>query len=134
MESISLFQILDIVIDISHFALVLFILFGWLYPSIRYAHLIVATITGISWLLYTQVNGIGNCILTDLHYQILGKLGKTNLPDTYAQYTFTRLTGLKIQNDVAMIITRSLWLLSFITSAVLCFRQYRYNKTIGVRK
>jgi hypothetical protein len=108
--------------DIFHIALMLFIAFGWLAPHLRKIHLIVVLITGSSWLIFSNGNGIVNCILTDWHYEVLRKLGETNLPETYAQYVFQRLTGLTIQKYTAMSVTRSGWLFSLILSSVMAYR------------
>jgi len=111
-------------LDISHIVLMLFIAFGWLVPHLRKTHLIVVLLTGSSWLIFSNGNGIANCILTDWHYQFLRKLGETKLPETYAQYVLQRLTGLTIQKNIAMSVTRSGWLISLILSIVLAYREH----------
>lgn len=126
--SINFLRTLDIFIDLFHISLMLFILLGWLIPSLRKVHFVVAIITGLSWLLYSPTGGIGNCILTDLHFIILKKMGETDLPDTYTQYTVTRLTGFTIQKKATILITRSLWLISIIISSILFYRQSSLQK------
>ena len=124
MSSISFLNFLDLFLDFTHISLVLFILFGWLYPRLREVHLAVLLLTGFSWLIFSKGNTFGHCILTDWHWQILGKLGETNLPEMYTQYLFERITGMPVQKATALTITRSSWLLSLVLSSVLVFRKY----------
>ena len=124
MASINFLYFLDNFLDFTHIFLVLFILFGWIYPRFQKVHLVVLLLTGFSWLIFTKGNTFGHCILTDWHWHILTKLGETNLPETYTQYIFERMTGIPVQKDTALTITRSSWLLSLILSAVLVFRKY----------
>jgi len=123
---------MDIFLDFTHIFLVLFILFGWLYPRFREVHLVVLLLTGFSWLLFSKGNSFGNCILTDWHWHILRQLGKINLPETYSQYIFERMTGMYVQKTTALTITRSFWLLSLILSSVLVFRKYFCGRRLEV--
>lgn len=123
-NSIGFLKFVDLVLDISHIVLMLFIAFGWLMPRLRLLHLTVVLATGSSWLIFAHANGLANCILTDWHYQILRRLGETNLPETYAQYVLQRLTGLTIQKNIAMSVTRSGWLISLILSSVIAYRKH----------
>jgi len=123
MASISVLYFLDYLLDFAHIFLVLFILSGWIYPHFRKVHLVVLLLTGLSWLIFSKGNTFGHCILTDWHWQILTKLGETNLPETYTQYMFERMTGIPVQKATALTITRASWLMSLILSSVLVFRQ-----------
>lgn len=124
LNSTGFLQFGAMALDISHVALMLFIAFGWLVPQLRKTHLFVVLVTGSSWLIFSNGNGIANCIITDWHYHILRKLGETKLPETYAQYVLQRLTGFTIQKNIAMSVTRSGWLISLILSAVMAYRQH----------
>jgi hypothetical protein len=124
MDSNSLFFFLAFSLDACHVLLMLFIVSGWLFPRLRLAHFIVIALTGLSWLIFGHGNAYGNCILTEWHWQILAKLGETDLPETYAQYLFERFTGVSVMKGTAMAWTRSAWLLSFILSLVLLSRRY----------
>jgi len=105
---------LDIMFDIFHFLLVIFIVSGWLFPHLRRIHLVVVLLTGCSWIIFGHE--LSNCILTDWHFNILRKMGKINLPDTYTQYALKRITGLAIPKTTALLITRLCWLLSLLLS------------------
>ena len=124
MVSNSLLLFLAVFLDSCHIFLMLFILTAWLFPRLRLAHFMVVILTGISWLLFGQENAFGNCILTEWHWRILGSMGETGLPETYAQYLFARITGISVMKDTALAVTRSAWLLSLALSLVLLIRKY----------
>ena len=105
---------LNIMFDILHILLVIFIVSGWLFPDLRKMHLVVVLLTGCSWLIFG--NELNNCILTEWHFNILRKMGIINLPDTYTQYALKRITGLAIPKTTALLITRICWLLSLLLS------------------
>jgi MFS superfamily sulfate permease-like transporter len=105
---------LDIMFDILHILLVIFIVTGWLFPNLQKIHLVVVLLTGCSWIIFG--NELNNCILTEWHFNILRKMGIINLPDTYTQYALKRITGLAIPKTTALLITRLCWLLSLLLS------------------
>ncbi len=61
-------------------------------------------------------------MLTKWQWKILLKLRETDLPETYAQYLFTRITGIPFTNGVAMTVTRIAWSGIFILSLFLVVR------------
>ncbi len=132
MASVSFLSFLDLFLDLTHIFLVLFIVFGWLFPRFRELHLVVLLLTGFSWLIFSTGNDFGHCILTDWHWHILRKLGEINLPETYTQYFFERMTGMPVQKATALTISRSSWLLSLILSSVLVFRKYICERRLKV--
>lgn len=100
-------RFLDIFFTVFHTCLVLFNLFGWIWKKTRLLNLIVLLLTAGSWLILGIFYGFGYCPLTDWHFSILGKLGYTNLPDSYLSFLFTRLSGLSIQQSLVDAVT--LW-------------------------
>ena len=110
----NMLPFLNIMFDILHILLVIFIVTGWLFPDLRKMHLIVVLLTGCSWIIFG--NELNNCILTEWHFNILRKMGIINLPDTYTQYALKRITGLAIPKTTALLITRICWLLSLLLS------------------
>ena len=92
-----IYHILDIFFVVFHSSLVLFNLFGWIWRKTRVINLITLSLTGASWLFLGMIYGsLGYCPLTDWHFNILIKLGKTDLPNSYIKYLIDRLTGLNI--------------------------------------
>lgn len=96
-----IYRILDIFFVIFHSSLIIFNLFGWIWKKTRLANLITLAITGSSWLFIGLIVGmLGYCPLTDWHFNILYKLGKTDLPTSYIKYLADRLTGLDIDQTL----------------------------------
>lgn len=92
-----IWHILDIFFVIFHTFLIFFNLFGWIWKRTRKLNLIFLALTGISWLFLGLIVGtLGYCPLTDWHFMIIEKLGKTDLPNSYIKYLADRLTGLDI--------------------------------------
>jgi hypothetical protein len=130
MASVSTLQFLNIFLDFFHLSLIILMLFGWLIPRLRKIHLIVALLIGFTWLIFLQSKGIGYCIITDWHWQVLTRLGKTNIPETYSQYLIERLTGLTIRKTTAQSITLCCWSCSLILSSVILFRNYIFERKL----
>jgi len=92
-----IYRIIDVFFVIFHSSLVLFNLFGWIWKKTRLANLITLLLTGASWLFLGLIVGsLGYCPLTDWHFNILSRLGETDLPYSYIKYLVDRLTGLDV--------------------------------------
>ena len=76
-----------------HSVLILFNLFGWLYPRTRKLNLICLLITFGSWFILGIWKGWGYCFLTDWHYDILYRLGERDLPSSYIAFLLRKFTG-----------------------------------------
>jgi hypothetical protein len=100
-------KFLDLFFTIFHSCLVLFNLFGWIWKLTRRLNLICLLLTAGSWLILGIFYGLGYCPLTDWHFNILRKLGYTDLPDSYLSFLFTRLTGMQIDQSLVDAVT--LW-------------------------
>ncbi len=118
-----LLKFLDIFFLIFHTSLVIFNVFGWIWKKTRLANLITLLLTGSSWLFLGLIVGtIGYCPLTDWHFTILEKLGKTGLPTSYMKYLADRLTGLDLNETVVDKVTLYVFLASLFLSAVMNVR------------
>jgi hypothetical protein len=96
-----LYRILDILFVVFHTCLTLFNLSGWIWKKTRLANLITLALTGASWLFLGLLVGVpGYCPLTDWHFDILERLGKTDLPTSYIKYLVDRLTGLDVNQTL----------------------------------
>ena len=76
-----------------HSLLILFNLFGWLYPKTRKLNLISLLVTFASWGILGFWKGWGYCFLTDWHYDILRQLGHNDMPSSYIAFLVEKLTG-----------------------------------------
>jgi hypothetical protein len=97
----TVLRLLDIFFVIFHTSLTLFNVFGWIWKKTRMANLITLALTGGSWLFLGLIVGVpGYCPLTDWHFNILYRLGKTDLPASYIKYLVDRLTGLNVSQTL----------------------------------
>jgi len=80
------------------------------------------------------VGTLGYCPLTDWHFAILERLGRTDLPDSYIKYLAGRLTGLDINDSLVDNITLYSFLAAFLISILLNGMDYMKNRNRNVGK
>jgi len=115
-------RFLDIFFTIFHTCLVFFNLFGWIWKKTRRLNLICILLTGASWVILGFFYGFGYCPLTDWHFNILRKLGYTDLPDSYLSFLFTRLSGLQVDQSLVDAFTTWGLIIALMISLYLNFR------------
>jgi hypothetical protein len=109
--------------------LIVFNLFGWIWKRTRILNLVVLALTAVSWLFLGLIVGtLGYCPLTDWHFRILEKLGKTDLPDSYIKYLADRLTGLGFNPSLVDKVTLYVFLGVFVISLSLNVRDFIRKK------
>ena len=114
-----IYRILDIFFVVFHSSLVIFNIFGWVFRKTRRLNLITLILTGSSWLfLGLLVGTLGYCPLTDWHFRILEKMGKTNLPFSYMKYLFDRITGLNIDEKLVDKLTLAVFVAALTASII----------------
>ncbi len=118
-------KLLDFFFIVFHSLLILFNLFGWIFRKTRVLNLVTLTLTGISWFGLGLFYGIGYCPLTDWHFNILEKMGKTDLPDSYISYLLMRFTGIRFWESNIDRLTLILFLLAFIISLIVNLKYKR---------
>jgi len=119
-------HLLDIFFVIFHTSLVIFNLSGWIWRKTRRLNLILLILTGASWSILGFIVGTpGYCPLTDWHFKVLSKLGKTGIPDSYIKYLADRLTGLDINNSLVDSVTLFAFLAALVVSLFLNLRGLR---------
>lgn len=119
-------RLLDIFFVLFHTSIVLFNLFGWIWKRTRRYNLVLLLITGGSWFfLGLLVGTLGYCPLTDWHFEVLEKLGRTDLPVSYIKYLADRLTGLSFSSVLADNITLYSFLAALMISVFMNIRDYR---------
>jgi hypothetical protein len=122
-------RIPDIFFVIFHTFLTLFNLFGWLWKSTRRLNLIILILTGASWIFLGLIVGtMGYCPLTDWHFAILEKMGKTDLPNSYIKYLADRLTGLDINASLVDSFTLYCFLAAIAFSIFLNLKDFRTGR------
>lgn len=93
-KTFGMYHFLHYFFLLFHLLLILFNLTGWIWKRTRRAHLFVICLTLASWTVLGFFYGFGYCPLTDWHWDVLEKMGKTNLPNSYLKYLLDLLTGL----------------------------------------
>jgi len=120
-----IYRLLDIFFVIFHSSLIIFNMFGWIWKRTRIANLITLSLTGTSWLFLGLIVGVlGYCPFTDWHFDILGKLGKTDLPNSYVKYLADRITGLNFDASLVDNFTLYSFLTALAISVFLNIRDY----------
>jgi hypothetical protein len=102
-----LYKIADILFVVFHTSLIIFILFGWIWKKTRMWNLVIILLTAGSWTILGIFYGFGYCPLTDWHFNVLIKLGHSDLPTSYIKYLIDRITGLNFTQH--MIDQVTLW-------------------------
>ncbi|MFT7233493.1 MAG: hypothetical protein ACI8TA_002718 [Cyclobacteriaceae bacterium] len=86
---------LDYLFTAFHTLLVLFVLFGWIFPKTRTAHLILLGLVLFAWVGLGLYKGVlGYCPLTDWHWDIKRSLGERNIPSSFIEYMAEKITGI----------------------------------------
>jgi hypothetical protein len=118
-------KLLDLFFIVFHTILILFNLFAWIFRKTRKLNLIILSLTGASWFILGIFYGIGYCPLTDWHFNILEKMGHTDLPDSYIKYLADRLTGLNFNSGLVDIVTLISFFIALAISAYLNIRDHK---------
>ena len=91
-----MYAALDVFFFVFHTALTLFNLAGWIWKKTRRLHLVLISLTLLSWTGLGLVYGFGYCPCTDWHWQVKRRLGAADLPASYVKFYLDRLTGLDL--------------------------------------
>jgi hypothetical protein len=86
-------RFLEILLTLTHLIVIGFNLSGWIWPSLRRAHLVCVLLTATSWFVLGIWFGIGYCPITDWEWQVKERLGERNLPNSFVKYYADKLTG-----------------------------------------
>ena len=128
-----LYCFLDWFFILFHTALIFFNLFGWVWRKSRKWNLAVLLITAASWYLLGYFYGWGYCFLTDWHWQVLGELGAYPSENSYVQYLFRRLLGIRVTYQFADILTGGLFFVALLISLLLNVKDYFLKRKISAK-
>lgn len=130
----TVYVLLDIFFVIFHTSLTLFNALGWAWKKTRVWNLVTLLLTGSSWLFLGMIVGVpGYCPFTDWHFNVLRKLGKTNLPNSYLKYLFDRITGLNIDPWLVDRVTLIVFVAALVVSVFLNLRDKILSKRLKRR-
>lgn len=116
-------QALNIFFFVFHISLIVFNCTGWIWPRLRRIHLLTVALTWASWIILGLRYGFGYCPFTDWHWQVLRRLGKTDLPSSYIKYLFDTLTGRDIPANLADYLTFAGLLIATLIATYLWHRR-----------
>jgi len=111
-----------------HSALMVFILFGWIWRKTRIANFIVILLTAFSWTVLGIWYGFGYCPSTDWHWQVRMKLGYTDMPTTYTKFLIDSLTGLDMNETLVDVFAVLFLLLALFASTWTNIRDWRRRR------
>jgi hypothetical protein len=131
MENELLYKIIDQFFLWFHSILSLFNLLGWIGKSTRKINLLTLGLTAASWFLLGIFYGMGYCFLTDWHWEVLRKLGHTDLPSSYIQYLLIRIFNWKLEADLVNTVTIVLFFIAIAASVYMNFIHTRLVKKDG---
>jgi len=120
-EFLPLLRFLDILLTLTHFALIGFNLFGWIWARTRKAHLVTVAATAFSWFVLGIWFGWGYCPITDWQWKVKEKLGERNLPGSFIKYYADKLSGKDIDPKIVDTATLVIFLIVIILSLLLNF-------------
>ncbi|MGA2406332.1 MAG: DUF2784 domain-containing protein [Bacteroidales bacterium] len=124
-----IWRLLDIFFVVFHTFLIFFNLFGWIWKRTRILNLFTLIITGASWLFLGLIVGtLGYCPLTDWHFSILEKLGKTDLPNSYIKYLVDRLSGLDLNASLVDNVTLYAFIAALVCSVFFNIKDFKTSR------
>jgi hypothetical protein len=124
-----IYRFLDIFFVVFHTSVIIFNLAGWVWERTRKYNLALLLLTAGSWLILGWIVGTpGYCPLTDWHFRVLEKLGKTDLPESYIKYLADRLTGMDFSPRLTDHFTLWLFVAALLVSASLNLRDFTRNR------
>lgn len=127
-----LYRFLDLFFIVFHTSLTLFNALGWIWKKTRLLNLITLFFTGASWLFLGLIVGTpGYCPLTDWHFDVLEKLSKTGLPNSYIKYLADRLTGFDFNHAFVDAMTLIVFSAALLLSISFNLRDYLIRKRKG---
>ena len=125
-----LLKFLDILLTFTHFALIGFNLFGWIWRKTRKAHLITVAGTAFSWFVLGIWFGWGYCPITDWQWKVKEKLGEINLPNSFIKYYADKISG----KNIDPVIVDSLTFISFLVVIVLTVYLNFFKRKLSIHK
>jgi hypothetical protein len=106
---------------LTHFVLIGFNLFGWIWRRTRKWHLITVAATAFSWFVLGIWFGWGYCPITAWEWNVKERLGETNLPNSFIKYYADKITGGDIDTSLVNDATLTIFLLIIVITVYLNF-------------
>ena len=114
---------LNILLHVVHVSIIVFCLFGWIYEPTRKANLVLLIMVLISWVGLGCFFGFGYCLITDIQWKVMERLGKRPASGSYIKYLSDRIPGLDVSEVIAERMTEVLFFTLLAVSSVFNFYQ-----------
>jgi len=88
-----LYRIVNALFHVIHLAIIFFVMFAWLFPALRLAHLVLILLTLGSWFILGRWFGRGYCPVSDWHWKAKAALGEQRPGGTYIHTVLQQLSG-----------------------------------------
>jgi hypothetical protein len=123
----AVLKFLDILLTFTHFVLIAFNLFGWIWIKTRKAHLITVAATAFSWVILGIWFGWGYCPITHWQWNVKEKLGETNLPNSFIKYYADKISGTSFDSSLVDTTTLAVFLIIIVITIYLNFFKRRLS-------
>lgn len=124
-----MYSFLNVFFFVFHSALMVFVIFGWMWKKTRVANLVVVLLTTFSWFILGIWYGFGFCPSTEWHWQVRMKLGYYDLPNSYTKFLADSLTGLDASQKLVDIMAVLFLVMALVASVYTNTRDWRKKWT-----
>jgi hypothetical protein len=124
-----MYSFLNVFFFVFHSALMVFIIFGWMWRKTRVANLVVVLLTTFSWFILGIWYGFGFCPSTEWHWQVRLKLGYYDMPNSYTKFLVDSLTGLEVSQMLVDIMAVLFLAMALLASVFTNTRDWRKKWT-----
>lgn len=93
------YPLLNGVFHVVHISIIIFVMVGWAFPSLRLAHLALTLLTLGSWFILGQWLGIGYCPISDWHWKIKAAIGEGLPSGTYIHHLLQTITRRELNSE-----------------------------------
>jgi hypothetical protein len=118
---------LDRAFFVLHTLVMIFNMTGWAWRRTRVLHLIVLSLTALSWFALGAIYGWGYCICTDWHFQIRERLGYRDPYSSYLQLLAAELFNFELSKTASDWLAGSVFALIVMATSTTWFRVGRRN-------
>lgn len=93
------YPLLNGIFHVVHISIIIFIMIGWAFPSLRLVHLALVLLTLGSWFILGQWLGTGYCPISDWHWKIKTALAEGQPSGTYIHHLLQTMTRREWNSD-----------------------------------
>ena len=125
-----LISLLSLLLHGVHLFIIVFSVIGWMIPALRPFHLLLCLLIAFSWLVLGARKGWGYCLVTDWQWNLMRRMGRTDLPSSYMPMLYRFVTGHAGDEQRIETVTRAVFFCSFLASLVVN-RELIFNMAVS---